>query len=125
MFLISILLVPTASSPSSVQSVPREPCTITLLDLKNLILKGRIYIATALRLIVLPTIFVLGLKMIGADETTLIVSLMAYATPLGLNTIVFPAAYRADTTTGASMALISHTIAVITIPIMFAIFIGA
>ena len=82
------------------------------------------YFATVLRLIVLPSIFVLGLKAVGADQTTIIVTLMAYATPLGINTVVFPAAYGGDTTTGASMALISHTIAVITIPIMFAIFIG-
>lgn len=94
-------------------------------DLKKLLLQGRVYIATALRLIVLPTVFVLGLKAFGADNTTLIVALMAYATPLGLNTVVFPAAYGGDTTTGASMALISHTIAVITIPIMFTVFIGA
>lgn len=94
-------------------------------DLKKLLLQGRVYIATALRLIVLPTLFVLGLKALGADQTTLIVALMAYATPLGLNTVVFPAAYGGDTTTGASMALISHTIAVITIPLMFAVFIGA
>ena len=94
-------------------------------DLKKLLTQGRVYFATALRLIVLPTIFVLGLKTLGADQTTLIVALMAYATPLGLNTVVFPAAYGGDTTTGASMALISHTIAVITIPLMFAVFIGA
>lgn len=93
-------------------------------DLKKLIVQGRVYIATVLRLIVLPSIFVLGLKAVGADRTTIIVTLMAYATPLGINTVVFPAAYGGDTTTGASMALISHTIAVITIPIMFAVFIG-
>lgn len=92
-------------------------------DIKKLLLQGKVYIATALRLIVLPTIFVLGLKAFGADKTTLIVALMAYATPLGVNTIVFPAAYGGDTTSGASMALISHTIAVITMPLMFAIFI--
>ena len=93
-------------------------------DLKKLLVQGRVYFATVLRLIVLPSIFVLGLKAVGADQTTIIVTLMAYATPLGINTVVFPAAYGGDTTTGASMALISHTIAVITIPIMFAIFIG-
>lgn len=93
-------------------------------DIKKLLFQGKVYIATALRLIVLPTAFVLGLKAFGADKTTLIVTLMAYATPLGLNTIVFPAAYGGDTTTGASMALISHTFAVLTMPIMFAILIG-
>ena len=94
-------------------------------ELKKLILQYRVYIATFLRLIIIPVIFILALKAIGADKTTLIVTLVAYATPLGLNTVVFPAAYGGDTTTGASMALISHTISIITIPIMFALFIGA
>lgn len=93
-------------------------------DIKKLLLQGKVYIATALRLIVLPTIFVLGIKAIGADRITVISALTAYATPLGLNTVIFPAAYGGDTTTGASMALISHTVAVITIPLMFTIFVG-
>ena len=48
-------------------------------------------------------------------------TLFAFGTPLGLNTVVFPAAYGGDTSTGASMAMISHTLCVITIPIMYAI----
>jgi len=39
--------------------------------------------------------------------------------PLGLNTIVIPAAYDSDTTIGASMALISNFLALITIPVVF------
>ncbi|HAY97711.1 MAG TPA: permease, partial [Ruminococcaceae bacterium] len=49
--------------------------------------------------------------------------LCATAMPLGLNTVVFPAAYGGDTTPGAGMALVSHLISVITIPVMFSIFI--
>ena len=42
---------------------------------------------------------------------------------LGLNTIVYPAAYGGDTKTGASMAMISHVLSVITIPLMYLVFI--
>ena len=45
------------------------------------------------------------------------------ATPMGLNTIVFPAAYGGDTETGASMAMISHTLSVVTIPLMYLVFV--
>jgi predicted permease len=41
------------------------------------------------------------------------------AMPLGLNTIVVPGAYGKDTTDAASMALISHILSIITIPIIF------
>ena len=89
--------------------------------LKEMVNKGRIYIAAVLRLFVLPAVFFTGLKLLGADRTTILMAFFVYATPLGLNTVVFPAAYGGDTTTGASMATISHTVCVLTIPLMFAL----
>ena len=50
-------------------------------------------------------------------------ALICFATPLGLNTIVYPAAYGGETKTGASMAMISHTLSVVTIPLMYLLFI--
>jgi len=79
----------------------------------------KIYAATALRLFILPALFVAVLYVVGASPLTVILGLFAYATPLGLNTVVFPAAYGGDTSTGASMAIISHTLCVLTIPLMF------
>lgn len=79
----------------------------------------KIYILSALRLFVLPAFFVLLLKWLGADNTTLIMCLFCFGTPLGLNTIVFPAAYGGDTSTGAAMAMVSHTFSIITIPVMY------
>lgn len=90
-------------------------------DIGGLIKNKRVYIATFLRLIVLPTAFILLLRLLGADKNTLYLTLFAYGTPLGLNTVVFPAAYGGDTSTGASMAMISHTLCVITIPVMYAL----
>jgi len=81
----------------------------------------RIYSASALRLFVLPALFIVMLKLLGADHTTLTLCLFGFGTPLGLNTVVFPAAYGGDPSTGVSMATISHTLCVITIPIMYAL----
>lgn len=92
-------------------------------SLKKLLRVKRIYLASILRLIILPLIFVLVLKLIGTDDSIVMLTLCATAMPLGLNTVVFPAAYDGDTTPGASMALISHVMSIITIPVMFAIFI--
>jgi len=91
-------------------------------DFKKLILNGRIYIASILRLIVIPGAIMLVLNRIGVSHQVLIAALGTTAMPLGLNTIVFPAAYGGDTSTGASMALISNILSIITIPIMFSIF---
>ncbi len=92
-------------------------------SLKTLAKTKRIYLASVLRLVVLPIIFVLALKLFKTDSTVIMLTLCATAMPLGLNTVVFPAAYGGDTTPGASMALISHLMSIITIPIMFALFI--
>ncbi len=89
--------------------------------IKSLLTNKRVYIATFLRLFALPALFVGIAKLCGADETTLSCVLFAFATPLGLNTVVFPAAYGGETQTGASMAMISHSLCVITIPLMYAL----
>ena len=89
--------------------------------IKKLLSDKKVYIASILRLFVLPALFVVILKLLGANNTVLALCLFAYGTPLGLNTVVFPAAYGGDPSTGVSMATISHTACVITIPIMYAL----
>ena len=91
-------------------------------SLKELFSVGKVYIASVIRLVVIPTIIALIMIALKLDKSILIAMMGTLATPLGLNTIVFPAAYGGDTKTGASMALISNILGIITIPIMFAIF---
>lgn len=91
-------------------------------DLRELVSSGRIYVATFLRLIVIPGVFVYALKLFGVPSFVYMTVLCVLAMPMGLNTVVFPAAYGGDTKPGASMALISNIFGVITIPIMFMLF---
>lgn len=92
-------------------------------DLKDLLTYKRVYLASLIRLIALPAIIAVIMKFFGAETNIILSAMGATAMPLGLNTVVFPAAYGGDTRTGASMALISNVLGIITIPIMFAIFI--
>ncbi len=92
-------------------------------SIRELVKNKKVYFASIIRLIILPAIFMLVLIALKTDKAILRVALCATAMPLGLNTVVFPAAYGGDTTPGASMALISHVLSIVTIPIMFAIFI--
>lgn len=91
-------------------------------SLKKLASDKKIYLASVIRLIILPTVFMLVLLALKTDSAIIRAALCATAMPLGLNTVVFPAAYGGDTTPGASMALISHLTSIVTIPVMFAIF---
>ena len=96
--------------------------TIGGYEMKMMLSKKKVYVASFLRLIVLPSIIIGILMLAGANDITLICAFFAFATPLGMNTVVFPLAYGADPSTGASMAMISHTLCIVTIPIMFALF---
>ena len=80
-----------------------------------------VYVATFFRLILLPVLFLSVLLLCRVDSTTIKLCLFAYATPLGLNTVVFPSAYGGDPSTGASMALVSHSLCVLTIPLLYAV----
>ena len=91
--------------------------------LGDLFKEKRVYIVSLLRLILIPTFFVVMLKLFGSNDIVITLTLIAFAAPLGLNTIVYPAAYGGDPKTGASMALVSSLFAVATLPIMYYIFI--
>lgn len=93
-------------------------------NLKSTVLNGKVYIIALLRLIVLPGIYILALKGLNTPEYLINAATCALCLPMGLNTVVFPAAFGGDTRPGASMALISSGLSVITIPVMFAIFVG-
>lgn len=103
--------------------------TVAKYNVKNMLTSKRNYAATFLRLLVLPTVI---LSALWASMTLLRVAFkmeisnsiihlafFAVATPLGLNTVVFPEAYGGDPEPGAGMALVSHTLCVITIPLLF------
>jgi predicted permease len=87
----------------------------------DLLNKPFVYLATLFRLILLPVAFIAVLVLLGIDALIIKMCLFAYATPLGLNTVVFPTAYNKDASTGASMALISHTLCVVTIPLLYTV----
>ena len=90
--------------------------------IRNLLGDRRVYIMTALRLLVIPFVITMLLRTFLKDSPVLLYVLCFLAMPLGLNTIVIPAAYGGDTRIGASCALISSVLAVITIPVLFLVF---
>ena len=87
----------------------------------DLLKKPPVYVATLFRLVLLPVFFLTPLYLLGMDRLAVAMSFFAFATPLGLNTVVFPSAYGEDSSTGASMAIISHTLSVITIPLLYSV----
>ncbi len=105
--------------------------TIAKYDLLSLFKNKRVYIVTLLRLVLIPTVILAavygGIQLVNLifglsiDNTAVILVFFAIAAPVGLNTIVFPEAFGGDPKLGASMAVISHTFCVVTLPLMFAL----
>ena len=90
--------------------------------LSSLFKDVKVYFLVALRLVILPAALVGVLLLLKADQWAVFFSLIAFATPVGMNTIVYPSAYGGDPKTGASMVVISNTLAVLTIPLLFLLF---
>ncbi len=90
-------------------------------DWQELLQDRKVYIMTFLRLTVLPAILLAVAYLLGADHAVLTMILIAFGAALGMNTVIFTAAYGGDTKPGASMAMVSHVGAVITVPLMYAL----
>jgi predicted permease len=103
--------------------------TVAGYPLTSLLKKKKVYVATVLRLLLIPTVIlaaIFGIRALanrlGAEisNTVLFLCFFSVATPLGLNSVVFPEAYGGDPEPGAAMALVSHTLCVLTIPLLYA-----
>ena len=95
--------------------------TVSKFGLKRLFSEKKSYVITVFRLFICPALFLTVLHFLGADETIMKYTLVAFAAPVGLNAVVFPASCGENTLPGASMAMISHIACILTIPLMFAL----
>ena len=95
--------------------------TVAEIDIKKTLSKLSVYTISVLRLIVYPLIAIGIFAIIPLDipDSYVICAVCSIAMPLGLNTIVIPAAYGKDTSVASGMALISHILSIITIPVIF------
>jgi predicted permease len=108
--------------------------TVARYDFLKMLKNKKVYVATALRLVVLPSVLIAalyalktlanGLFDLSIGNDVLFLCFFSSAAPLGLNTVVFPEAYGGNPATGASMTMISHTLCVISIPLMYALMVA-
>jgi len=96
--------------------------TIAKIDLKSTFRTVSVYSVSLIRLILFPLLYIGVLLLLPLPAGLEICILCALAMPLGLNTIVVPSAYGLDTTVASGMALISHLLSCLTIPVIFLLF---
>ncbi len=102
--------------------------TFASISLKKVLSDLSIYFVTLVRLILIPLLFggiyILCVKLFSLDipEYYFACMICSLIMPLGLNTVVIPAAYGRDTSVAAGMALVSHVLSLITVPLMLMLF---
>lgn len=93
--------------------------TISKIKLKGIICDYKIYIASLIRLLIIPLCFIGIFSLFDLSDTFLICAVCSISMPFGINTIVIPTAYGIDTSEASGMALISHTLSLASIPFVF------
>lgn len=96
--------------------------TVAKIDLKTILKNTSIYQITAVRLLAFPAVLLLIFLVLPLPYGVAACMLCAVSMPLGLNTIVVPSAYGQDTSVAAGMALISHLLSCLSIPLVFTLF---
>ena len=96
--------------------------TIAKIDLKKAFTNVPVYIASMIRLVLLPIAAIGALVLIKLEYGLALCVVCNLAMPLGLSPVVVPAGYGKDTSAAAGMALISHLLSCITIPLVFWLF---
>lgn len=96
--------------------------TIARIDLKKAFTNVTVYVASLVRLVVLPLVAIGVLMLVKLEYGLALCVVCCLAMPLGLSPVVVPAGYGKDTSDAAGMALISHLLSCITIPVVFMLF---
>lgn len=96
--------------------------TIAQYSPKKIFKNASVYLVSVMRLLIIPAAAILLLRFIPLPHNLALCTICSLAMPLGLNTIVIPSAYGKDTSVAAGMALISHLLSLLTIPLIFMLF---
>lgn len=96
--------------------------TVASTDLKKVFADYKIYLISAVRLLLFPALGLLACCFLPMEDSILTCIVCSLAMPLGLNTIVIPAGYGKDTTAAAGMAIVSHLVSCGTIPLVLMLF---
>ena len=114
--------VTAAGSCRSAVAMLLTGMTIAQFNLREVLNIKGVYLVTALRLLVFPLLFLGAMLVFPMPGTFFVCAICSLAMPLGLNTIIVPGALGRDTKVASGMALVSHVLSCLTIPVIFMLF---
>lgn len=95
---------------------------VAKIDIKRVLKIKSIYILSAIRLLLIPAIFLVVLLIHKLDYGVSLCVLAVLSMPLGLNSVVIPESHGQDTSEASGMAIVSHLASALTIPLMVTLF---
>ena len=98
-------------------------CAIAEFRIRDILSDPLLYIVVALRMIAIPAVIILVCRLIGLSDDIMILVVAVFAMPTGLNTVVYPSSIGRDCRLGAGMACVSNALALLTVPVVFHLFI--
>lgn len=96
--------------------------TVAKIDFKKILRIPSIYVITAVKLLLFPAIGLLLFLFVDAPHAIAVCTMCVLAMPTGLSNIVIPSGYGMDTSVASGLALISHLLSCLTIPVVFMLF---
>lgn len=86
----------------------------------RMLLKGlRPYLISLIRLLGIPALFCAAMFLLGIRGMYLLMPLLVFSMPLGLNLVVFPESLGEDATENAKLCFVSYILAAVILPITF------
>lgn len=95
--------------------------TIAGFDLKRVLRDVKIHLFAAVRLLVLPLLFLGVCWVIKAPAMVLLLTALTYAGPCGMNPVVFAAEHGLDSEKPSGLLLVTVVLSVVTLPIVYAL----
>ena len=96
--------------------------TVAKIDLKKVLRIPFIYAITLIKLLFFPAIGILLFLFIDIPYGLTVCTMCVLAMPTGLSNIVIPSGYGMDTSVASGLALISHLLSCLSIPLVFMLF---
>lgn len=128
LFLFKVNLPKIVSSPISSLASMLSPLAMLIFgaylshtDFRSIRKNLGIFLVALIKLIVLPIIMLVSLKIIGLSGALAITLVIAAATPPANNTTMFAAKYDRDASLGSQIVAIVSLISIITLPVIIAL----
>lgn len=90
-------------------------------DWKTLFSDKRIFLAAAVKIIIIPLVTVVGLRLLGFTGVLLTACVLSASAPTANNTVMFSAKYDRDTALASKTTAFISVVSIITMPVMIAI----